>query len=381
MKLALVTDVFYPRIEAGAEQRYLEVAKRLAVEHEVHVFTMRWHGAPKEEVLEGVHVHRLNEPGSFYVGGRRSISSALGFTLNLLPKALKTQDFDLIDANQFPLLPLAPSRLFSARSGCPLVCTWLEVWGAYWKEYLGWAGSFGRRVERAAAKLPDHIISISEHTKKRLVGKLGVEGEKVSVIPVGLDLKEIEGIKAEKEEGKLVYVGRLMRHKNVELLLEAMPVVIEALPEAHLRIVGGGPEEKRLAGLSRELGIDDRVEFLGVLDRESMLKELKSSLALVLPSTREGQGLVVAEAMAAGTLAIAAEAPNSAVTEFLRHGENGLLFLPGDKRALSEAILRGVLEEGERRKMVKKGSESAKQFDWERVIKKTLDVYNKVVGR
>ncbi|MEK6978411.1 MAG: glycosyltransferase family 4 protein, partial [Candidatus Hydrothermarchaeota archaeon] len=283
MRIGIVSDVFYPYLMGGAERRYWEVARRLARDHEVHVFTMRWHGAPREEVVEGVRIHRLNVPRGLYSGGRRSIWAALRFTAALLPPSLKDWDLDIIDANQFPFLPLFPSRLMASRNRCPLVATWHEVWGEYWHEYMGSRlyGAIGKGIERLSSRLPDRIIAVSEKTKEGLVGRLDIPPERISVIPNGVDLELINSIKVEREDYKIVYAGRLLPHKNVDALIRAMPRVLREVPGAKLTIVGEGPMKMELIRLTEGLNLEDSVEWRGDLDYPSVLREIKSATVLV----------------------------------------------------------------------------------------------------
>jgi glycosyltransferase involved in cell wall biosynthesis len=128
----------------------------------------------------------------------------------------------------------------------------------------------------------------------------------------------------------LLFVGRLGREKNVELLLDAL--TLTRVP-ARLAIAGDGPERETLEAHARELGISDRVRFLGELERADLPDHYASADAFVFPSVSETQGLVLVEAMAAGTPVIAADA--DVVREVLA-GEGRLVSLSA--QSFAEAI-------------------------------------------
>jgi glycosyltransferase involved in cell wall biosynthesis len=106
----------------------------------------------------------------------------------------------------------------------------------------------------------------------------------------------------------LLFVSRLAREKNVDLLLHALAL---APRDLHLAIVGDGPARGTLERLAEEVGVADRTTFLGTIDRELLPHLYASADAFVFPSSTETQGLVQAEALAAGTLVIAADVPSN----------------------------------------------------------------------
>ncbi len=377
MRIGIVSDVFYPYLLGGAERRYWEIARRLARDHEVHAFTMRWHGAPMEGEVDGVRIHRLNVPRGLYSGGRRSIWEALRFTAALFPPSLRDWNFDVIDANQFPLLPLFPSKLMASKNRCPLVATWHEVWGEYWYEYMGsrLSGAIGKGIERVSSRLPDKIIAVSEKTKEGLVEGLGLPPGRISIVPNGVDLELISSIEVEKEENKIVYAGRLLPHKNVDALIRAMPEVLKEIPDAKLTIVGEGPMRERLTRLSRELKIAPNVQFLGDIDYRDVLREMRSSSLLVLPSVREGFGTVLIEAMAARTPVLAVDAAGSAASEVLKGGNGLLCGLDG----LEDGILRVLRDGALRERLAEGGYRYSKGFNWDNIAQEVFRVYDAMI--
>ena len=155
---------------------------------------------------------------------------------------------------------------------------------------------------------------------------------KVAVIPTGIDLEEFEdtdsrwlqtNFQVSPTERILLFVGRLGKEKNIIFLLESFYRVQQEISDLRLVIVGGGPQEEDLRRLCIKLGIDGKVIFTGVLPRNQIVHCYAAADLFVFPSVTETQGLVIAEAKAAGLPVVAIRAFGAA--EMVRHGEDGFL--------------------------------------------------------
>lgn len=372
MKIAYVHDVIYPYVKGGAERRVWEVSRRLAKGgHEVHVFGMKhWEGDDLVE-REGVVLHGVSPAGSLYSGGRRSISAAVRFSARLLPKL--RGDFDVIDAQQFPYLPCFSAKLHALRRGAPLVITWHEVWGEYWREYLGRMAPFGILAERGALRLPERIIPVSERVRADLLG-MGVGADRMEVVNNGVDLDRVGAVGAGEALYDLIYVGRLSAHKRVDLLIEAVGLLREEVPGIRCGIVGDGPEMAALSRLVQDRGLEERVEFLGFLDEEEdVVAKFKAARIFVLPSTREGFGMSVLEANACGLPAVVVDAKRSAAADLITEGKNGVLCRPSASSIASKVA--GLLAGGSYERMAGPSKEFAKGYDWSLIAGKLERVY------
>jgi glycosyltransferase involved in cell wall biosynthesis len=169
-------------------------------------------------------------------------------------------------------------------------------------------------LTRSFANLADAVIVPTASMRDHLI-ELGVT-VRVEVIPSGIDLRQFssgtrtaqirKSLGVRGGERLLLFVSRLAREKNVDLLLDA--VRSSAVP-VRLAIGGDGPERAALEARAAELGIGDRVVFLGAIERHRLPDMYASADAFVFPSVTETQGLVLVEALAAGALVIAADAP------------------------------------------------------------------------
>ena len=131
-------------------------------------------------------------------------------------------DYDVVDCQNFPYFPCFSAKLLCKLNKQDLFITWHEVWGDYWHEYLGQKGVIGKGVEKAVSRLTENNIAVSERTKRDLEA-LNIKG--IHVVPNGIDFNEIERVKASDTKSDVVYMGRLVRHKNVDLLIKAVSLV------------------------------------------------------------------------------------------------------------------------------------------------------------
>lgn len=344
-------------MKGGVEKRIREVSVRLADRgHDVHVYGMRCWDGPAVIERDGVTLHGVCPGEGLYIDGRRTVAQALRFGKAVL-RPLLASGADVVDCQNFPYFPCFAAKAASVRRGFPLVVTWHEVWGDYWYDYLGRRGVFGKAVERLAAGLTDHHIAVSPSTARALAG-LGVAGP-VPVVPNGIDLARIAAVPPAAEEWDVIFTGRLIREKNVDLLLRALVPVREEVPDLRALIVGDGPERPALERLARDLGLP--VTFAGFLpDYDSVIAAMKASRVFVLPSTREGFGIAALEAMACGVPVVTVDHPGNAVRDLVVPGVNG--YCSGlSAGELGEGILFWLKNGSEDRDLI---TRTAQDFDW-----------------
>jgi glycosyltransferase involved in cell wall biosynthesis len=355
MNIAYVSDVVYPYVKGGAEKRIYEMGRRLTTYDEVHVFGIKWWEGTKDIDLDGIHLHGICKPLSLYAGERRSFREAIRFAGSLGP--LSAYDLDVIDCNQFPYLHCFPSKLISRLNGIPLVVTWHEFWDNYWKEYLGPIGVLGKLTERAVLRAADKAIAVSEATKDHLVHLK----QDIELVPNGVDIAFIDSVAPAKISVDTLFVGRLIRQKNVDLLIRALPT------DATLCIIGDGPEKENLISLAKE--VNATVRFVRTLSYADLISVMKAANSLVLPSTREGFGIVALEALACGTPVITTNVEMNAAKELITHEENGFLVSP------TVNAIRSALSEISKKQMHRAAKASAAPFDWNLLSEKLRNIY------
>ena len=378
MKIAFVYDAVYPWIKGGVEKRIYEIGTRLAAGgDEVHLFGIKWWDG--EDVIEydGMVLHGVCAAQELYANGRRSISGALVFSLKLVWHMLR-EKFDVIDVSVFPYFSCFSVKFVSVFRRTPMVFTWHEVWGDHWYEYMGRLGFFGKLVERMVLVLSFNIVAVSEMTKKDLQS-LGLNGNKISLVPNGVDQETISAVAPSDEACDVLFVGRLIREKNVDVLLEAMKLVRDDVPDVKCCIIGTGPEKEQLLELaaSCELLDDGNLRFFDFMEYDEMIAHMKSSKVLVLPSSREGFGMVVVEAFACGVPVVTVAEAHNAAAELVDGGCGFVVKL--DVRAIAGAVRELLWDEELRYRMGKAGVEAARGYEWDRIVHELRELYEELI--
>ena len=228
-------------------------------------------------------------------------------------------------------------------------------------------------LERAAVPLAHSCAAVSELTARRLK-ELGGFKLPITVTPNGVNTHDIADIPAEGPSSDIIYVGRLLAHKRLDLLLEAVAELRGRHPTLSCLIVGSGPERERLRSLTATLMLEDHVTFTGEIPEENVYGFLKRSKVFVLPSLREGFGMSVLEALACSVPAVVVRAPYSAAHEIVADGVNGRVAEPSP-RSLAEAISSLLEDPAKRGLMAEAAQQAASQYDWAVIAQKSLGIY------
>jgi len=381
-RIAYVMDAIYPYNMGGADKRLWELARKLAEngEHEVHIYGMKWWNGADTIVTDNVHLHGVCKVYELYnKRGARSITEALIYSLKVLPHLLRAE-YDVIDCNQFPYFPCFSGKIASVINGTPLVITWLEVWDTYWHDYLGTIrGSVGRLIEWLTMRLPHSIVAISNKTRDDLV-RCKIKPERIHVIPVGIDLERIKRIPPSPSGADVLFAGRLIYEKRIDLLLHAIALIKAELPTISCIIIGDGPERRALEDLARRLGIMKNVMFTGFVDQDGLIAYMKSSRVFVLPSEREGFGLVIIEANACKLPVVSIRHDRSAVRELVQDGVNGFLVSTVSPNEIANVMLRLIRDDELRARLAENGFEMSRKYAWSDISKNIIDTYKELIG-
>jgi L-malate glycosyltransferase len=371
MRLSFLSDAIYPFHHGGKETLQFERSIRLSRRgHAIRIHTMHWWPEHDRAIVrDGVVLEAVSPRTAMYTAkGRRSIWESLAFGLGSL-RLLWSPPFDVLDVDQFPFTPFFAARLVCRLRDRPMTATWYEVWDRdYWREYMGWLGPVGFFLQRWAARSADLIFADSRLTARRLTEWLGVDPKRVLVLAPGTNIPSPvaqspsplapspsplaqspsplaqspsplagEGRGGGYKTLDCIFIGRLLPHKHVDVLLRALALA----PGATGLIVGSGPEKDRLIAFAGELGIRDRVSFESPGSHEAVLDRLRAARLLVFPSTREGFGIAVLEANACGVPALVVQHPDNAALELVRDGVTGMIcnLDPDQMSALIRAYL------------------------------------------
>ena len=314
LKVAVVSDALYPWHKGGKEIRYFRLLQELPERGmDVSVYSMKWWDVdPEVENFElgSLAYIAICPRVPMYKKQKRSTAQALVFALSTF--RLLSRKFDVIEADHMPYLQLLPLRLVAWIKRVPLVVTWHEIWGREtWRSYMGPLSIVAATIEKVSVRLPNVIVAVSEGTAAKLVAT-GASRDRIHVVPNSIDLDQLLTCAPDASAPELLFVGRLIEHKNADLAVEATSILVERGYNLRLGIVGVGPEELRLKSRVAELGLEARVTFFSTFESQRELwSVMRGSHVLLAPSVREGFGLVVAESLALGTPVVCALHPDN----------------------------------------------------------------------
>jgi len=382
MKVAILYDVIYPFSIGGGEKINWEAARRLAARgHDVYLVSSKmWEG---ESVLEREGVHCVGICRWLTTSnnlGNRSCLQPFLFALSVFTYLRKNR-FDVVSSSAFPYLSCLTAKLAGWLNPAPLVITWYEARGfSGWKSYAGiFFGVCAAILEKGTTLLSTYHITISDYTAGRMAKILAVPKQNISVIGCGVDIEVLQPQRPVAKEKTILYAGRIVRHKRVDLLIDAFAALAADFPEYRVKIIGPGAEKAALQDKVRADGLGERVQFVDTLEETALYEEFRKASVFVLPSEQEGFGMVMIEAMAAGTPVIAKIAELSAASSLIRHESTGLLF--STKEELAACLRRVLSDETLRCRLVMGGKEEARQYDWETSIIPKTEEYLEAVAR
>jgi glycosyltransferase involved in cell wall biosynthesis len=234
------------------------------------------------------------------------------------------------------------------------------------------------RLEAIHARSADLVITVSRYCAQRLEELYGVRN--AVVVPELIDLDawrdrfQLNPAAPDPRKFTVLSVCRFYPRKRLDVLLRAVALLRGRMPELEVRIVGNGPECGRLLHLTRELGIERFITWVGDVSLDQLAAEYNRADVFCLPSVQEGFGIVFLEAMAAGKAIIAAHA--AAVPEVVRHG---VLFEPDHPECLANALILLDCDPDLRRLLGAAGLRDVEEFDMHRVASQFLSEVSKVV--
>jgi glycosyltransferase involved in cell wall biosynthesis len=348
VRICLVYDCLYPHTVGGAERWYRRLAERLAGDgHEVTYLTLRQWEHGEDPGVEGVNVVAVGPRMRLYGStGKRRMGPPLVFGVGVLWHLLRRGGrYDVVHTASFPYFSVLAAAVARVLHRFRLVVDWHEVWTRdYWRRYAGpLAGWVGFAVQRRCIRIRQHAFCFSQLNLEQLQAQ-GLRGEPERL--PGLYAGTLTAGEPASPEPVVLFAGRHIPEKRVPLLVAALALAREQAPELRGVLFGDGPDRSVVLRAIAEHGLEGAVSAPGFVNAQELEHHLRRALCLVLPSRREGYGMVVVEAAAAGTPSIVARAPDSAATELIEEGENGFVAESAEPEALAEAILR-VREEGQ----------------------------------
>lgn len=354
MKILLLNWIDPGNPQAGGAEVHLKNVFGRMVEngHEITLISSGWPGCQGRVNVDGIEVHRL---------GTRH-------TLSMLAPAyyrqkLSEQSFDLVveDLNKVPFFSPLWSKV-------PVTLLVHHLFG--FSAFRG--ASFPVALLSCLLEMPIPLIfrnvptiAVSRSTSEDLI-KRGMSSDQITVIPNGIDYQEFtpSPISDRFTEPTLLYLGRLKAYKRVDIILRAIARLKNSGVTCRLLIAGDGDYRHRLNTLSKTLGIESNVQFLGFVSEAEKLKLLRKSWIHVLTSSKEGWGITNLEAAACGTPTIASDSPG--LRDSVLHEKTGFLVPHGNHEAVANRMVQLFDDITLRINMGQTSRAFAEQFSWEK---------------
>ncbi|MBL1208662.1 glycosyltransferase family 4 protein [Geminocystis sp. GBBB08] len=375
LKIIFIYDCIYPDSLGGVEFRNYQLAKFLT--EKGHQITLAGWVKEKKHPLN-VEIIPLPFAKKLYNSlGQRTALTSLKYALATL--TLPLHKFDIILVDNIPYIHLFLLFFKAKLLRKQMIITWHEYWGKYWQIYIkNWTWFIYYNIEILAAQLGNKVICVSKFTAEKLRKARG-KFDEIEIVSNGINLSFISSLSHSgiNDTPPLIYAGRLIKEKRVDLLLKAVAIFTQkyAYQGVILQIIGEGNTREELEKLAQKLGIVDKVKFRGKLETiEEVWREISQAKIAIQPSLREGFGIFPLEAMALGIPVIYCHSQESAVKEIVRDGIEGIAVNP-DEDHLSEAIAKLLYNELEWHRLSNNGRIRAKSFDWQEITDKLEKIF------
>lgn len=185
-------------------------------------------------------------------------------------------------------------------------------------------------------------------------------------------------VETQKIPLSFIQVGHLLEQKRFHITIQAFASFQKQYPEAVLTIIGQGPEREHLESLCGELGVENAVRFLGQVSNEVVLTEMAKARFFVMPSVREGFGIVYLEAMASGCVTIGTE--GEGIADLIVSGENGFLVPPDDPDAIVRVVEWCLAHPARADAIAERGKKDAQALTWEKNAAQYIELFDFLIN-
>lgn len=363
MRICHFTSTFLPRV-GGVEMVVSNLARcQHELGHETLVITPRIRGIENKVALPYRVVH-YSRPSS-----KRFLTRQV--LVRLLYEHYK-RPFDVLHCHSaYPHGYVGAT--FSRLTGVPVVITPHGPTDIMRKERIR---SHPKLEQRLREGLQDAagITAISRNIFEEIVSVGGFAEEKVHIIPNGVNLSDFRSVEPfVSETPYILAMGRMVPQKGFDELLLAFAGIADEVPDLQLFMAGEGIHRLDYEQLSRRLGLEGRVRFVGLVQGSQKIALLKGASFFVCPSRFEPFGIVVLEALAAGLPVVANRV--GGIPDIIDHKVQGLLVDPDSNEELGRAIVDLHRSPRAREEMGSNALQRAQQFDWMSITKRYLEVY------
>lgn len=403
MRVIMLSWEYPPKIVGGISRHLYDLAHALEKQGiEVHVITCEHKDAAEEEVEDGIHIYRVTPAGegdnfvhwvqllndAMYVRAHKLLLDLLGTNDDGTPKRASHDDPILLHAHDW-LAHFSAGRL-KYDFKLPLVATIHATErgrnGGIYSALQSYINSVEWNLQHEAWR----VIVCTDFMRRECESTFGTPWSKMDVIFNGVDPEKFEIPRfisheewaefrsryAAPEEKIIFFVGRMVREKGVQVLIEAFPKIRWGYHDAKLMIVGGGYRE-HLVQLASYLGMDEHIYFTGFVPDEELFKIWRIIDLACFPSLYEPFGIVALEAMAAHVPVVVSDA--GGLPEVVENEVTGMTTYTANPNSLADGILKMLYDPAGARQMVDTAAERIHTvFNWNNIATQTVDVYNRI---
>ena len=327
MKISILLESFQPEYWGGRETRWKNLIEIFSESNELVIYGDFSRFSP-DIAFPGVQAKFINLgplPPMYGSKGNRSLKHAVMYTCKAYKILFSKSDILLTD--QTPLISIPILRFFSFLSRTQLSITWHEVWNVQtWFRYSRFMGIFGVLLQEMALLFSKNIVvpsvEVADDLQKRPFSRKSTII--ANGVKSGLQLRKVNLIQQKNPSINLLYVGRLIKHKNCDFLVDVMEKANSNGKNWKLRIIGIGPMETKLRELVRDKNLDECIIFKSNVPEIELMEQYLISDVFVFPSQREGYGISVAEAISHQLPVIVYDCPENAATSLVQTKITGL---------------------------------------------------------
>lgn len=381
---------FPPRIIGGISPHVYFLSKSLAKNGvKVHVVTCDFPGAPAHETIDGVEVYRIDSyknPSPDFATwvylmnlNMQKEAAAIAAKLPAPIDVFHAHDWLVATAGiglkhvfRRPLLVTMHSTEIGRREGLHTTTEKMIHETEAWLTYEAW-----------------RVICCSDYMVQHVKWAYGLPSDKLAMVPNGVnphvydnltkqDLSDFRKTYALPEEKIVLYVGRLVYEKGVQILINAVPKIL-AKTNAKFVIVGSGYMQEQLLNIVKSMGLEHKVLFTGFVEEENLLKLQKVADVSVVPSLFEPFGIVALEAMAAKSPVVVSD--TGGLSEIVDHDVTGVKVYPNNTESLAWGISK-ILQDDNFSKHLKENAykKILEKYDWDKIAQQTRRMYEAVLG-
>lgn len=386
-RVLMLSWEYPPRIIGGLARVVAQLSWKMASQGwEVHVVTADHPGSAEHEMDQGVHVHRVktqtDPTPDFLTWVHRLNYGLLQYAIELHRK----QAFDIVHAHDWMVCDAA--WVMKKGFGIPMVATMHATEAGRMKGVHTDMQRYINQLEWRLTFESWRVIVNSQHMQAELQNSLGVPLDKISVIPNGIDPEifdfefdphQLRNQYASEHEKIVLYVGRMVLEKGVQVLLNAIPAVRYEVPGTKFLFVGTGYYLDELRSTAEHLGVGHDVKFLGYVSDPDLLRLYKIADVVCIPSLYEPFGIVALEGMAAKVPVVTSD--TGGLPDFVEHMQNGITTYTGNSQSLSWGILEVLRNPELAQHLREEGYKRVSTiYNWKIIAQHTLEVYEQVLA-